>query len=230
MIHPDKCTGCRSCELACSMQQEGDFRPKASRIHVYTWEREGFSVPMMCQQCHDAPCIPVCMPKALPQRRDRPGRPRCGQMHRLQDVRPACPFGNASWDFLTSAILDATPATATRPASKSAPAGRWSGWLIPSRHKGASVPSRPNSRAHSWRPDDARLDRETAPGGPDHRKDRHRAAKSRMGARFHRRAWAWHQAHVRGGRSQGRCAVASEQADVRHRPADRHLRADGRAL
>jgi Fe-S-cluster-containing hydrogenase component 2 len=47
------------------MAHEGVFRPDATRVHVYTWEREGFSVPMMCQHCRDAPCITVCTPHAL---------------------------------------------------------------------------------------------------------------------------------------------------------------------
>src|ERR1700731_1055808 len=65
MINADKCTGCRNCELACAMVQEGAFRPMASRVHVNTWEVEGFSVPMMCQHCADAPCVTVCTPHAL---------------------------------------------------------------------------------------------------------------------------------------------------------------------
>jgi anaerobic carbon-monoxide dehydrogenase iron sulfur subunit len=106
VINPDKCTGCHNCELACSMEHEGDFRTKASRIHVYTWEREGFSVPMMCQQCQDAPCTTVCMPKAMQR------NPMTGQVT-LDAAKcigckmcvQACPFGNASWDFLTASIL-----------------------------------------------------------------------------------------------------------------------------
>ena len=27
MIHPDKCTGCKNCVLACSFRHEGTFRP-----------------------------------------------------------------------------------------------------------------------------------------------------------------------------------------------------------
>ena len=48
MIYPNKCTGCRNCELACSFEKEESFRPGASRIRTLTWEREGFSVPLMC--------------------------------------------------------------------------------------------------------------------------------------------------------------------------------------
>ena len=65
MIHPDKCTGCRNCELACSFEHEGQFRPAASRVQAYTWEREGMSVPMMCQQCDDAACVKVCPTGAM---------------------------------------------------------------------------------------------------------------------------------------------------------------------
>ena len=31
MIHPNKCTGCRSCELACAFTKESQFRPRPSR-------------------------------------------------------------------------------------------------------------------------------------------------------------------------------------------------------
>ncbi len=35
-IQADKCTGCRNCELACSMQHEGSFRLSATPVHVST--------------------------------------------------------------------------------------------------------------------------------------------------------------------------------------------------
>ena len=106
MIHPDKCTGCKNCVLACSFNHEKKFRPAGTRIRVITWEREGISVPMMCQQCGDAPCIKVCP---------------TGAMHRMVsagvvdwDMKKcilckmcthACPFGNAVYDSLTDSIL-----------------------------------------------------------------------------------------------------------------------------
>ncbi len=65
MVYPNKCTGCRNCELACAFQHEGAFRPGATRVHTFTWEREGFSVPLMCQQCDDAACVAMCPVGAL---------------------------------------------------------------------------------------------------------------------------------------------------------------------
>jgi len=46
MIHPDKCTGCRNCELAYSVFHENEFRPRVSRVHAYSWEREGLPGPL----------------------------------------------------------------------------------------------------------------------------------------------------------------------------------------
>ena len=119
MIHPDKCTGCRNCELACSMEHEGSFRPMAWRVHVYSWEREGFSVPMMCQQCDDAACVSVCMPKAM-HRDAETGLVSVDQSRCIgcKMCVQACPFGSAAWDSVTRKILkcdtcDGDPACVT---------------------------------------------------------------------------------------------------------------------
>lgn len=106
VLHAAKCTGCQSCELACSFEHEGIFRPDASRIHVYKWEAESFSVPMMCQQCRDAACVTVCTPHALT--RD----PVTGLVGLSEDkcigckmCVQACPFGGAIWDEISSRIM-----------------------------------------------------------------------------------------------------------------------------
>ena len=64
-IEYQKCTGCRSCELVCSVKHDGVANPMRSRIKVMKWEAEGLYIPMSCQQCQDAPCIAVCPTKAL---------------------------------------------------------------------------------------------------------------------------------------------------------------------
>jgi carbon-monoxide dehydrogenase iron sulfur subunit len=65
MLDYAKCTGCRTCELVCSVKHEGAANPSKSRIKIVKWEWEGLYVPMSCQQCVDAPCMEVCPVKAI---------------------------------------------------------------------------------------------------------------------------------------------------------------------
>ena len=50
MIYPDRCTGCHNCALSCSFYHDGEFRPHTSRIKVFSWEVEGFSMSR-CPLC-----------------------------------------------------------------------------------------------------------------------------------------------------------------------------------
>jgi len=59
------CTGCRQCELVCSVKHTGTANPARARINVIRWEREGFYLPMLCQQCVEAACVAVCPKDAL---------------------------------------------------------------------------------------------------------------------------------------------------------------------
>ncbi len=106
MIHPDKCTGCQNCMLACAESHEGEFRLRASRVHVFTWEREGMSVPMMCQHCDNAPCIPVC-PTGAMHRNAADGLVAWdgNKCIRCRMCVQACPFGNAVYDAASGNIL-----------------------------------------------------------------------------------------------------------------------------
>lgn len=65
LIDYEKCTGCRACELVCSVMHEGVSNPARSRIKVMKWEWEGRYVPMSCQQCESAPCQAICPVKAI---------------------------------------------------------------------------------------------------------------------------------------------------------------------
>ncbi len=107
MIHPEKCTGCRSCELACSFAKESQFRPGAARVQAYTWEREGMSVPMMCQQCDDAACVNVCPTGAMHYSTKIAGLVDWDEATciRCKMCTIACPFGNARYDASTSSIF-----------------------------------------------------------------------------------------------------------------------------
>lgn len=64
-VEYEKCTGCRLCELVCSVVHHGVSNPERSRIRVIKWESEGIYVPTVCQQCEDAPCMNACPQKAI---------------------------------------------------------------------------------------------------------------------------------------------------------------------
>lgn len=98
-IDYQKCTGCRLCELVCSVAHDGVSNPVRSRIKVMKWESEGLYVPMSCQQCQDAPCINVCPVKALSR------NPELGYVKLDYDICigcracvVVCPFGAMSYN------------------------------------------------------------------------------------------------------------------------------------
>ena len=70
VVYHEKCTGCRLCELVCSVTHDGVSNPARSRIKVMKWESEGLYIPMTCQQCDDAPCMNVCPVKAISRDED----------------------------------------------------------------------------------------------------------------------------------------------------------------
>ncbi len=64
-LEPEKCTGCRQCEMACSFENEGAFNPSKSRIRVFGFEDEGRYAPYTCTQCADAWCLHACPVDAI---------------------------------------------------------------------------------------------------------------------------------------------------------------------
>lgn len=65
VVDLDKCTGCQSCEVACKIENDIALGQKWNKVV----ERgpfgefpkiEKYWLPVMCQQCKDAPCVHVC--------------------------------------------------------------------------------------------------------------------------------------------------------------------------
>ncbi len=65
VIHPDKCTGCRQCELACGWVQVGAFQPSKSVIRVDIFDEQASFAPYTCTQCPEAWCMQVCPVHAI---------------------------------------------------------------------------------------------------------------------------------------------------------------------
>ena len=59
IVNYRECTGCRICELACSIKNESVISTQLSRIKVYPFP-PSLDVPVVCVQCNKAPCIKVC--------------------------------------------------------------------------------------------------------------------------------------------------------------------------
>jgi len=61
------CTGCRECEVVCSLFHFGESHPERSAIRIDRLEIDGLaeSIPAVCQQCDDAPCVEACPMEAL---------------------------------------------------------------------------------------------------------------------------------------------------------------------
>ncbi len=60
VIDPDKCTGCHSCEMACSMKNFSKSHPYYSRVRINEFREVNTFIPVTCQACEEAPCIKVC--------------------------------------------------------------------------------------------------------------------------------------------------------------------------
>ncbi len=106
VINVEKCTGCRLCELACSLHHEKCCNPSKSRIHAIIWAEEGVSVPVVCSHCDDAPCMVACKFEAL--WRD----PATGGILVIEDncigckmCMIACPYGCIGYDKDTHKIF-----------------------------------------------------------------------------------------------------------------------------
>ena len=60
----ERCTGCRLCELACSIHHDGWMWPEASRVRIFM-PFPGVEVPHLCAQCDDYPCVEACPVDAI---------------------------------------------------------------------------------------------------------------------------------------------------------------------
>lgn len=65
IVTPSKCTGCRTCEMACSLFNEGKCSPLLSRNRVVKYEAKGISIPTTCASCTKPYCMMVCPVQAI---------------------------------------------------------------------------------------------------------------------------------------------------------------------
>lgn len=105
VIKPEKCIGCRTCELACSFGHFGEFNPKLANVKVFEYEKAAVAIPVMCPQCEDPACEKVCPVTAI--KRDENGAlvinyDKCIGCKMCQS---ACPLGNISFHPMVKKVF-----------------------------------------------------------------------------------------------------------------------------
>jgi carbon-monoxide dehydrogenase iron sulfur subunit len=71
VVNIKRCTGCRSCELACSIRHTTTFNPRRSRIQILRDEARNVILPVVCLHCEQPLCIEACPTGAI--REDKAG-------------------------------------------------------------------------------------------------------------------------------------------------------------
>ncbi len=61
-IDYDKCTGCRLCEMACSLARSEEANPQKSRIRIVKMQEVAnvIPIPVVCMHCENPPCEVIC--------------------------------------------------------------------------------------------------------------------------------------------------------------------------
>lgn len=94
LFNPEKCCGCRTCELVCSFNRTGLLNPYLSCIKRITLADDLYFVPMTCLQCEEPLCLEACPAGAISK--DEAGVVRVDQWRCIgcKMCVLACPFGN----------------------------------------------------------------------------------------------------------------------------------------
>jgi anaerobic carbon-monoxide dehydrogenase iron sulfur subunit len=99
------CSGCRLCELWCSMNNMGAFNPLRARIRIMEMGT-GIDIPVTCQQCQNPACQAACAfdaiyfdPKLSIVRVDATKCTGC------EECVGACPYGIITLDPATNTAI-----------------------------------------------------------------------------------------------------------------------------
>ena len=105
MVKPEKCVGCKSCEVVCAYTREKNFEPANSAVSVQIFEEACICVPVMCMQCEDAGCVNICPVKAMKRADD--GSIKCDTAKCIgcKMCVSACPMGNVDFNTMTRKII-----------------------------------------------------------------------------------------------------------------------------
>lgn len=98
-VTPHLCTGCRTCELACSFTHAIDGKPGRSRIYPLAAGYKDLYVPVVCFQCEDPACVKSCLVNAITMNEETGAYEISPEKCvRCMACIAACPFGCSLFD------------------------------------------------------------------------------------------------------------------------------------
>ncbi|MBA1335651.1 MAG: Quad-[4Fe-4S] ferredoxin, HycB/HydN/HyfA family [Firmicutes bacterium] len=105
MLSPEKCIGCRTCELICSFNKIKAFNPKSSRVSVISYDEAAISIPIMCMQCEEPSCMKVCPTSAIRKTEDGSVAIDEKKCIGCKLCVSACPLGNITFSATEKKII-----------------------------------------------------------------------------------------------------------------------------
>jgi electron transport protein HydN len=99
---PGKCTGCRSCELACFAAHEKSAPKTVGMINspvvpnLFVTKADGVAIlrmPVQCHHCEDAPCLISCIEGAITRNAEGSVVINAKRCIGCRNCALACPFG-----------------------------------------------------------------------------------------------------------------------------------------
>lgn len=99
-LHQERCTGCRSCEIACAVQHSASktlfgalTETPSSQKRLFVHEAAGMKMPVLCRHCEEAPCIASCITGCLYHDENGYVRRRKERCIGCWSCIMVCPFG-----------------------------------------------------------------------------------------------------------------------------------------
>jgi len=105
MIKPEKCIGCRTCEIVCSFGKMKAFNPKNSAVSVMAYEQAAVNIPVMCLQCEEPTCLKVCPMQAITRAEDGTVIINDDKCIVCKMCVNACPLGNITFSPVTRKVI-----------------------------------------------------------------------------------------------------------------------------
>ena len=105
-VDPERCVGCRSCEIACAVEHSSSkelfqavFEDPTPRPRTKVVPAAGVYVPMRCMHCDPAPCVEACPTGAMQRTEEGFVISDLEKCIGCRTCLLACPFGHPAYDF-----------------------------------------------------------------------------------------------------------------------------------